>query len=74
MVEQRSSANRDGWQDLDVYKRQETEQALTKQEEMLKRLFYNGVQSGVKLERLKETMRITTLDRDTLLALSLIHI
>ena len=46
----------------------ETEQALTKQEEMLKRLFYNGVQSGVKLERLKETMRITTLDRDTLLA------
>lgn len=46
----------------------ETEQVLTKQEEMLKRLFYNGVQSGVKLERLKETMRITTLDRDTLLA------
>lgn len=53
-----------------IYEKQyiETEQALTKQEEMLKRLFYNGVQSGVKLERLKETMRITTLDRDTLLA------
>lgn len=35
---------------------------------MLKRLFYNGVQCGIKLERLKETMQITTLDRDTLLA------
>lgn len=46
----------------------ETEKALTRQEDMLKKLFYNGVQSGVKLERLKETMQITTLDRDTLLA------
>ena len=53
-----------------IYEKQyiETEQALTKQEEMLKRLFYNGVQCGIKLERLKETMQITTLDRDTLLA------
>ena len=41
---------------------------MTRQEDMLKKLFYNGVQSGVKLERLKETMQITTLDRDTLLA------
>ena len=41
---------------------------MTRQEDMLKKLFYNGVQSGVKLERLKETMQIATLDRDTLLA------
>ena len=46
----------------------ETEQAIAKQEELIKKLFYNGVQSGVRLERLKETMQITTLDRDTLLA------
>lgn len=53
----------------EIYEQQytETEKALTKQEEMLKKLFYNGVQSGVKLERMKETMRITALDRDTLL-------
>lgn len=53
-----------------IYEKQyvETEKALTSQEDMLKKLFYNGVQSGVKLERLKETMQITTLDRDTLLA------
>lgn len=53
-----------------IYEKQyvETEKALTRQENMLKKLFYNGVQSGVKLERLKETMQITTLDRDTLLA------
>ena len=52
-----------------IYEKQyvETEKALTRQEDMLKKLFYNGVQSGVKLERLKETMQITTLDRDTLL-------
>ena len=53
-----------------IYEKQyiETEKALTRQEDMLKKLFYNGVQSGVKLERLKETMQIATLDRDTLLA------
>lgn len=53
-----------------IYEKQyvETEKALTRQEDMLKKLFYNGVKSGVKLERLKETMQITTLDRDTLLA------
>ena len=53
-----------------IYKKQymETEQALEKQEEMLNRLFYKGIQSGVKLERLKETMRVTTLDRETLLS------
>ena len=53
-----------------IYEKQyvETEKALARQEDMLKKMFYNGVQSGVKLERLKETMQITTLDRDTLLA------
>ena len=53
-----------------IYEKQymETEQALEKQEEMLNRLFYKGIQSGVKLERLKETMRVTVLDRETLLS------
>ena len=39
-----------------IYEKQyiETEKALTRQEDMLKKLFYNGVQSGVKLERLKK--------------------
>lgn len=53
-----------------IYEKQymETEQALEKQEEMLNRLFYKGIQSGVKLEWLKETMRVTALDRETLLS------
>lgn len=45
----------------------ETEQALAKQEEMVKKLFYNGVQSSVRLKRLKESMQITASDRDVLL-------
>ncbi len=39
-----------------------------KQEELVKKLFYKGVHSNVRLERLKETMHITTLDREALLA------
>lgn len=34
---------------------------------MVRQLFRNGVASGVKLEKLKEAMELTTLDRDTLL-------
>ncbi len=41
-------------------------EALHKQEEMLKQLFRNGVASGAKLERLKEAVKLTELDRDTL--------
>lgn len=48
-------------------KYEETEEALQKQEEMVKKLFRNGVASGVKLERFKEAMKLTELDRDTLL-------
>ena len=48
-------------------KYEEVKGALQKQEEMLKRLFRNGVVSGVKLERFKEAMKLTELDRDTLL-------
>ena len=48
-------------------KYEEAKQALQKQEEMLKRLFRNGVASGVKLDRFKEAMKLTELDRDTLL-------
>lgn len=52
-----------------IYEKQyeETKDALQKQEEMIKQLFRNGVASGVRLERFKEVMKLTTLDRDTLL-------
>ena len=48
-------------------KYEETESALQKQEEMIKKLFRNGVASGVKLERFREAMKLMELDRDTLL-------
>ncbi len=48
-------------------KYEEAKEALKKQEEMIKKLFRNGVASGVKLERFKEAMKLTELDRDTLL-------
>lgn len=48
-------------------KYEETEEALQKQEEMIKKLFRNSVASGVKLERFKEAMKLTELDRDMLL-------
>lgn len=48
-------------------KYEEAEQALLKQEKMLKQLFRNGIASGVRLERFKEAMELTELDRDTLL-------
>lgn len=46
----------------------ETEKALERQEDMVKKLLQNGVESGIRLKRLKETMQISTLDRDVLLA------
>lgn len=48
-------------------KYEEAKEALLRQEEMIKQLFRNGVASGVKLERFKEVMKLTQLDRDTLL-------
>lgn len=53
-----------------IYEKQyeETKDSLQKQEEMIKQLFRNGVASGVRLERFKEVMKLTTLDRDTLLS------
>ncbi|MCI9144024.1 MAG: recombinase family protein, partial [Lachnospiraceae bacterium] len=52
-----------------IYEKQyeEVKNALGKQEEMIKHLFRNGIASGVKLEKLKEAMEITELNRDTLL-------
>lgn len=52
-----------------IYEKQfaEAKEALQKQEEMIKRLFRNGVATGVKLEKFKEALKLTTLDRDTLL-------
>ncbi len=46
----------------------ETEKALERQEDMVKKLLQNGVESRIRLKRLKETMQISTLDRDVLLA------
>ena len=40
---------------------------MQKQEEMLKQLFRNGVASGIRLEKFKEVMELTELDRDALL-------
>ena len=53
-----------------IYEKQhlETGWAIAKQEELVKKLFYERVHSNVRLERLKETMQITTLDREALLA------
>ena len=52
-----------------IYEKQyeEVKTALQSQEAMIKQLFRNGVASGVRLERFKEVMKLTTLDRDTLL-------
>lgn len=43
------------------------EKALQKQEEMIGKLFLNGVASGAELERFKEAVKLTELDCDTLL-------
>jgi hypothetical protein len=53
-----------------IYEKQyiETARALAKQEEVVKKLFYNEEQSAIRLEQLKETMQITVLDRAALLA------
>ncbi len=52
-----------------IYERQyeDIKNALSKQEEMMKQLFRNGIASGVKLERFKEVMKLTELSRDVLL-------
>ena len=44
-----------------------TQEAIRKQEELIKALFKNGVASGVRLERFKELKELTILDRDVLL-------
>ena len=48
-------------------KYREAEEALRKQEGMLRQLFRNGVASGVRLEKFKDAMELTELDRDTVL-------
>lgn len=53
----------------EIYEKQykEKEAALLKQEEMIKRLFRNGIHSSIKLEQMKEAIQLTELDRNTLL-------
>ncbi len=44
----------------------ELQQAVTSQEETIKKLFRSGVTAGINLERMKNVMQITELDRVTL--------
>ena len=48
---------------------QELQQAITSQEETIKRLFKSGVTAGINLERMKTVMQVTELDRMTLVSL-----
>lgn len=48
-------------------KYKEAKQALLNQEKMMKQLFQNGIASGIRLEKFKETVEVTELDRDMLL-------
>lgn len=48
---------------------QELQQAITRQEETIKRLFKSGVTAGINLERMKTLMQVTELDRMTLVSL-----
>ena len=48
---------------------QELQQAITNQEETIKRLFKSGVTAGINLERMKTVMQVTELDRITLVSL-----
>lgn len=48
---------------------QELQQAITNQEETIKRLFKSGVTAGINLERMKTVMQVTELDRMTLVSL-----
>lgn len=45
----------------------ELQQAIQKQEETIKKLFKSGVSAGIKLERMKEVLQITEIDRPTLI-------
>ncbi|MDC7290397.1 recombinase family protein [Blautia schinkii] len=53
-----------------IYEKQyeEAKTALQRQKEMIKQLFRNGVASGVRLEKLKNVMKLTELNRDTLVS------
>ena len=44
-----------------------TQEAIRKQEDLIKELFKEGVASGMRLERFKEVKELTELDRDVLL-------
>lgn len=47
---------------------QELQQAADSQEETIKKLFKSGVAAGVNLERMKNVMQVTELDRVTLVS------
>lgn len=52
-----------------IYEKQyeEVQKSLENQQKMMRQLFRNGIASGVRLERFREVMKLTELDRDTLL-------
>ena len=47
---------------------QELQQAIIRQEETIKKLFKSGVTAGINLERMKNVMQVTKLDRLTLVS------
>lgn len=47
----------------------ELQQAITNQQETIKKLFKSGVTAGINLERMKTVMQVTELDRMTLVSL-----
>ncbi len=53
----------------EIYEKQynELSQAIKSQEDTIKKLFKSGISAGVQLERMKEMLQITELDRDTLI-------
>lgn len=54
----------------EIYERryQELQQAIYNQEKTIKKLFKSGVNAGINLERMKNVMQITELDRATLIS------
>ena len=47
---------------------QELQQSISSQEETIKKLFHSGITAGMNLERMKNVMQITALDRTTLIS------
>ena len=57
------------WSDvLDEKRYRELQKSISSQEETIKKLFRSGITAGINLERMKNVMQITALDRTTLIS------